>query len=60
MRLNTEGLDVTDDAMRELTIFDPAQLREELPQIEEHLAQFGDRLPQPVRDQLEALKQKLA
>jgi phosphoenolpyruvate carboxykinase (GTP) len=58
--INTDGLDVTDDAMRELTTFDPAQLREELPQIEEHLAQFGDRLPQPVRDQLEALKQKLA
>ena len=58
--INTDGLDVTEEAMRELTTVDAEQLREELPQVEEHLAQFGDRLPQPVRDQLEALKQKLA
>jgi phosphoenolpyruvate carboxykinase (GTP) len=57
--INTDGLDVTDEAMRELTTVDPDQLREELPQVEEHLAQFGDSLPQAIRDQLEALKQKL-
>jgi phosphoenolpyruvate carboxykinase (GTP) len=58
--MNTDGLDVSDDAMRELTTVDPDQLREELPQVEEHLAQFGDRLPQAVRDQLDALKRKLS
>ena len=57
--IDTDGLDVSTDAMRELTTVDDGQLREELPQVEEHLAQFGDSLPQQVRDQLEALKQKL-
>ena len=57
--LNTEGLDVSEEALRELTTVDSEQLRQELPQVEEHLAQFGDRLPEPVRAQLEALKQKL-
>ena len=57
--LNTEGLDVSEEALRELTTVDADQLRQELPQVEEHLAQFGDRLPEPVRAQLEALRQKL-
>jgi phosphoenolpyruvate carboxykinase (GTP) len=57
--INTDGLDVSEEAMRELTTVDAEQLREELPQVEEHLAQFGDRLPEPVRAQLAALKQKL-
>ena len=57
--LNTEGLDVSEDELRELTTVHPDQLREELPQIEEHLARFGDRLPQPVRDQLDELKRNL-
>ena len=57
--VNTDGLDVSEEAMRELTTVDADQLREELPQVEEHLSQFGDRLPDPVRAQLEALKRKL-
>jgi phosphoenolpyruvate carboxykinase (GTP) len=57
--LNTEGLDVSEEALGELTTVDSEQLRQELPQVEEHLAQFGERLPEPVRAQLEALKQKL-
>jgi phosphoenolpyruvate carboxykinase (GTP) len=57
--INTDGLDVSDEDMRELTTVDADQLREELPQVEEHLAQFGDHLPDAVREQLEALKLKL-
>jgi phosphoenolpyruvate carboxykinase (GTP) len=38
---------------------DPDELREQLPQIEEHLAIFGDRLPAEVRAQLEALRERL-
>jgi phosphoenolpyruvate carboxykinase (GTP) len=45
--------------MAELTTVNEDQLREELPQVEEHLARFGDRLPRPVRDQLAALKERL-
>ena len=43
--INIDGLDISDEAMRELTTVDEDGLRDELPQVEEHLAQFGDRLP---------------
>ncbi len=35
------------------------EARAELGQTEEHLARFGDRLPQPIREQFEALKKRL-
>ena len=38
---------------------DPDALREQLPQIKEHLAQFGDQLPDELQAQLEALEQRL-
>ena len=57
--INTEGLDISDEAMDELTTVDEDGLRDELPQVEEHLAKFGDRLPDAVRGQLEALKNRL-
>jgi phosphoenolpyruvate carboxykinase (GTP) len=57
--INTDGLDISADAMAELTTVDEAGLRDELPQVEEHLAKFGDKLPGEVRSQLEALKQRL-
>jgi phosphoenolpyruvate carboxykinase (GTP) len=58
--IDTGGLDVSADAMRELLTADPVLLREQLPQLKEHLAKFGDRLPQEVRAQLEALEARLA
>jgi phosphoenolpyruvate carboxykinase (GTP) len=57
--VNTEGLSITDDAMRELLTVDDGALRQQLPQVEEFLAQFGDRLPDEVSRQLESLKQRL-
>jgi phosphoenolpyruvate carboxykinase (GTP) len=57
--LNTEGLDISDEALTELLTVDEDALRQELPQIEEHLARFGNRLPQQVRAQFEALKARL-
>jgi phosphoenolpyruvate carboxykinase (GTP) len=57
--LNTEGLEISDEAMRELLSVDDEALRAQLPQIEEHLARFGDDLPDEIRAQLEALKQRL-
>ena len=59
-QLNTEGLDVTADEMAQLLRVDPALLREQLPQVEEHLARFGDRLPEALSEQLEALRRRLA
>ena len=58
--INVEGLGISDQAMKELTTVDATLLREQLPQIEEYLAKFGDRLPAEVTAQLEALKQRLA
>jgi phosphoenolpyruvate carboxykinase (GTP) len=45
--------------MRELLSADAELLREQLPQMKEHLAKFGDRLPGEVRAQLEALERRL-
>jgi phosphoenolpyruvate carboxykinase (GTP) len=57
--LDTDGIDVSAEDMRELTTVDSDQLREELPQVSEHLAKFGDRLPSEIASQFEALKSKL-
>jgi phosphoenolpyruvate carboxykinase (GTP) len=36
------------------------QVRDELPQVKEFLAKFGDRLPSEIRTQLDALEAKLS
>jgi phosphoenolpyruvate carboxykinase (GTP) len=58
-QLDTGGLDITADQMAQLLRVDPALLRGQLPQVEEHLARFGDRLPDEVSEQLEALRRRL-
>jgi phosphoenolpyruvate carboxykinase (GTP) len=58
--IDTEGLDIDAAAMEELLHVDEDALRGELPQVEDHLARFGDRLPDEVQAQLDALKAKLA
>jgi phosphoenolpyruvate carboxykinase (GTP) len=57
--LYTEGLNVSAEDLEAVLTVDPDELREQLPQIEEHLALFGDRLPAEVRAQLEALRERL-
>jgi phosphoenolpyruvate carboxykinase (GTP) len=57
--LNLEGLEISDEAIRELTTVDTEGVEAQLPQVEAHLAQFGDRLPDEIRSQLEALKERL-
>ena len=57
--INLEGLTVTAESMRKLITVDPEALRAQLPQVEEHLARFGDDLPGEIRSQLEALKERL-
>jgi phosphoenolpyruvate carboxykinase (GTP) len=57
--INTEGLSLSDEAMRNLLTVDEAALRAQLPQVEEHLARFGDDLPGEIGRQLEALKERL-
>ncbi len=58
--IDTDGLDVADDDMIALLDVDAAGWREALPQIAAHFAQFGDRLPEALADQLTAMEQRLA
>jgi phosphoenolpyruvate carboxykinase (GTP) len=58
--LPLEGLDIDRDTLEELLTVDAEQLRLQLPQVEEHLDRFGDRLPAEVRSQLESLKARLS
>jgi phosphoenolpyruvate carboxykinase (GTP) len=58
-QLNTDGLEITDDEMTELLRVDPELLRGQLPQLKEHLAQFGERLPDGIQRQLDALEHRV-
>ena len=58
-QLNTDGLDVSPEDLRFLIEPDLDGVREQLPQLEEHLAMFGDRLPPQLHSQLEALRAAL-
>jgi phosphoenolpyruvate carboxykinase (GTP) len=58
--LNTEGLDVPKEDLEELLEVKPEDWRAEVPSIEEHFAFLGDHLPQPLRDELNALRDRLS
>jgi phosphoenolpyruvate carboxykinase (GTP) len=58
--LNVEGLDLTPEALHELLTVDESALADELTQVEEHLATFGDRLPSELARRLDELKSRLA
>jgi phosphoenolpyruvate carboxykinase (GTP) len=57
--LYTGGLDIAASDLEAVLTVDDDDLRAQLPQLEEHLAIFGDRLPNEIREQFEALKQRL-
>jgi phosphoenolpyruvate carboxykinase (GTP) len=57
--LPTEGLDVSDEALEELVRFDPEAWAAQLPQVREHFAKFGDRLPEALRTQLARLEEQV-
>jgi phosphoenolpyruvate carboxykinase (GTP) len=54
--LETEGLDVAPEDLEELVRFDPDAWRAQLPQVRDHLETFGERLPEALRRQLDALE----
>jgi phosphoenolpyruvate carboxykinase (GTP) len=58
--IDTSGLEISDEAMRDLLTVDANALLSQLPQVEQHLARFGDDLPDEIRAQLEALRARLA
>jgi phosphoenolpyruvate carboxykinase (GTP) len=53
------GLDLSPDAMAQLLEVDPEAWKQQLPQMHEHYARFGEWLPGEMRRQLEALEQRL-
>ena len=55
-----EGLDLPESAWAELFRVDAEEWRAELPLIEEHYAQFGDRVPAVLWDQLASLGKRLS
>jgi phosphoenolpyruvate carboxykinase (GTP) len=58
--LDTSGLDLSDEALKELLTVDEGKLRAEIEQVKEHLAMFGDELPDEVSEQLRKLEARLA
>ncbi|MFM9126111.1 MAG: phosphoenolpyruvate carboxykinase (GTP) [Solirubrobacterales bacterium] len=58
--LDTDGLEIDEADLEVLLTVDDAAVAAELPQVREHLEKFGDELPAPVREQLEALELRLA
>ena len=57
--IDTSGLDISDEQMEELLTVDVEELGTSVPQIHEHFAKFGDRLPQELRDELAKLEERL-
>jgi len=58
--LPTDGLDLPESAWERLLKVDADEWRAEIPSIEEHFDEIGDRLPQTLRDELTALEKRLS
>ncbi len=57
--IDLNGIDITQETMSKLSEVDKSAWIDELALIREHYAQFGDRLPTELAEQLDALEQKL-
>ena len=57
--IDTEGLDLPPGAMAELLKVDAEEWQAQLPQMRQHFAQFGDDLPDELREQLQQLEEQL-
>jgi phosphoenolpyruvate carboxykinase (GTP) len=58
--INVDGLDVAPEDMAEVLRVDAEEWRAEVPSIEEHYANLGERLPVELRDELNALEKRLS
>ena len=58
--IDVDGLDVAPEDMAELLRVDAEEWRAEVPSIEEHYANLGERLPVELRDELNALEKRLS
>jgi phosphoenolpyruvate carboxykinase (GTP) len=57
--IDTGGLDVSSETMASLLEVDVEGWKQQLGQMHEHYAKFGDKLPQELKDQLASLEQRL-
>jgi phosphoenolpyruvate carboxykinase (GTP) len=57
--IDTDGLDVSAETMAKLLEVDTEGWLSQLPQMREHLAKFGDKLPSELTEQLDGLEQRL-
>ena len=57
--IDTDGLDVSEETMARLLEVDTDGWTAQLAQMKAHYAEFGDKLPSELREQLEALEQRL-
>jgi phosphoenolpyruvate carboxykinase (GTP) len=57
--LNTKGLKIAPERVEQLLHVDNEEWRAELPSLREHFAKFGERLPDELRSQLDALSERL-
>jgi len=57
--IDIDGLQISSATMGKLLEVDSGGWSAQLPQIKEHLAEFGDKLPDELRAQLETLEQRL-
>jgi phosphoenolpyruvate carboxykinase (GTP) len=57
--IDTQDLDVAPGDLREVLRMDPDAWRAQLPQMRDHLATFGERLPEPLRRHLEQLESQV-
>jgi phosphoenolpyruvate carboxykinase (GTP) len=58
--LDTSGLELADGAVGKLLAVNPEEWRAQLPQMRDHLATFGDKLPDELSEQLAALEERLS
>ncbi len=57
--IDTSGLEISREAMEELLSVDTELVKQQLPQLREHLEKFGDNLPAELNEQLTALESRL-
>jgi phosphoenolpyruvate carboxykinase (GTP) len=57
--LDIDGLDLTEDQVRQALAVDAAEWKREIPQIREWFAKFGDELPAVLWTELDALEERL-
>jgi phosphoenolpyruvate carboxykinase (GTP) len=58
--IDTSGLDVSDADMEELLAVDREGWEAAIPQIRDHFARFGDRMPEELNSHLDAMEKRLA